>query len=499
MKQKVYSGNEERAILTAMVVHDGVLAKIYERVRGAGKPFTNRWCNLIALWCFEHFKKFGHAPRQYLQVRFDQFAKSTKDEDTIELLETFLSGLSEDYEALAKEVNAPFICNLAGTYFEKVRLERLASDLQTALENNDLEAAKQTRDTYQPVDFSDNTWQGAFDANEIKQTFTYYEEDRSLVQFRGDLGKFLSAHFERDGFICFQGPEKRGKSFWLLETVVQAIRQRRKTLYIVLGDMGADQVRRRLYQRICANPFTGGEYAIPTKLIVRAVDDVDLKARSNVYEPLSTKTVLRAKERLKQLTAMKQVPLKMMCTGGGVYSAGDLEQEVAKFCREGWIPDVIVVDYADELGPEAGTEKQDKRHQTNETWRVLRRISLANHLLVVTATQAAARSYDRAVIRKKDFSEDKRKNAHITGMIGINQTSQEKVLGIYRLNWLFLRDGAWADYQMCWTAGNLALACPCIISKLPAKQFGPKKGGTQDNDGEQDGEKDSATTKRKHK
>ena len=78
----------------------------------------------------------------------------------------------------------------------------------------------------------------------------------------------------------------------------------------------------------------------------------------------------------------------------------------------------------------------------------------------------AARGYDAWVLRKKDFSEDKRKNAHVTGLIGINQTSEEKQFGIYRLNWVALRDGKWSDSQVIWTAGNLAVANPCMVSTL---------------------------------
>jgi hypothetical protein len=84
----------------------------------------------------------------------------------------------------------------------------------------------------------------------------------------------------------------------------------------------------------------------------------------------------------------------------------------------------------------------------------------------VGATQAAARAYDQWLIRKGDFSEDKRKNAHVTGMIGINRTAAEKKKGIYRLNWVFLRDGVWTETQCVWTAGNLALGCPAMRSLL---------------------------------
>lgn len=147
-------------------------------------------------------------------------------------------------------------------------------------------------------------------------------------------------------------------------------------------------------------------------------------------------------------------------------SAGDVEIDIQNFAKADEPIDVVVVDYADELAAEPHTRTMDKRHQINETWRILRRIALNNHCLMVTATQSAATAYDKDVIRKTDFSESKTKNAHVTGALGINQTPEEKKLGIFRLNWLFLREGKWADNQTVMVAGNLAIACPAIISSF---------------------------------
>ena len=46
------------------------------------------------------------------------------------------------------------------------------------------------------------------------------------------------------------------------------------------------------------------------------------------------------------------------------------------------IPDVIIVDYADILAPE-DTRQSEKRHQVDETWKALRRLSQEWHALVI--------------------------------------------------------------------------------------------------------------------
>ena len=108
--------------------------------------------------------------------------------------------------------------------------------------------------------------------------------------------------------------------------------------------------------------------------------------------------------------------------------------------QDGFVPDLIVIDYADLL---VGDSK-DFRQLQNEIWKDLRRLSQEKgQPLVVTATQADAKSYDTNKLKLSNFSEDKRKYAHVTAFYGLNQDKEgrEKKLGILRLNELLLRDG----------------------------------------------------------
>jgi hypothetical protein len=125
---------------------------------------------------------------------------------------------------------------------------------------------------------------------------------------------------------------------------------------------------------------------------------------------------------------------------------------------------VVVIDYADILAPEPGATKEDYRHQINVTWQALRRLSQDYHVLVVTATQSDASSYGARILRREHFSEDKRKYAHVTGMVGINQTEEEQGKGIFLLNWILLREGSYSPGRCVHVAGCLAIANPAIVS-----------------------------------
>jgi replicative DNA helicase len=133
--------------------------------------------------------------------------------------------------------------------------------------------------------------------------------------------------------------------------------------------------------------------------------------------------------------------------------------------ERGFIPDVIVVDYADILAPE--NDGKDARHQVDETWRSLRRLSQERKALVIAPTQADAASYDADVLSTSNFSEDKRKHAHVTGMLGLNQTFEEKADNIMRLNWILLRESEF-DANRCLYIGQqikLGRAMTCSLLK----------------------------------
>lgn len=464
MKRHIYSGNEERVILTALIVHDHVLAVVYNHTRKEKEPFRSRWSNLIAQWCFAHFEKFKRAPGRSIQIPFQHFSEKTHDEESVDMIETFLNSLSSDYKALAEELNAQFVVDLASTYFDKIRLSRIATTIEEAIDRNDLNTAREAQDGYRRLEFASNAWKDPFAPEMIAEKLAWIENDKPIVNFRGALGRFLSPYFKRGGFITFCGPEKRGKSFWLQEVVWTALRQRCRVLYYVLGDMTESEVVMRLFRRATLRPIDEGFYRIPIRLTKNDDGQTETEVVERAMRPITEKSVREAVKKLRIVSASNDLRLKCKVEGGGVVSAGMIEKDVADFSRDGWAPDVVVIDYADELAPEPDTIRLDKRHQIYENWRVLRRIGLKQHALVVTATQASARSYDAKLIRKRDFSEDKRKNALVTGLIGLNQDSEEKRHGVYRLNWILLRGGPWTENQVVFTAGNLALGCPCMIS-----------------------------------
>jgi hypothetical protein len=100
-------------------------------------------------------------------------------------------------------------------------------------------------------------------------------------------------------------------------------------------------------------------------------------------------------------------------------------------------PDVVIVDYADYL---KGSESKEYRHKLDEIWAGLRRLALERNECWLTASQSD-RSTANSDISEENTSEDIRKLAHVTSMVGINQTKKEKQDQVYRFELLVRREG----------------------------------------------------------
>jgi hypothetical protein len=144
-------------------------------------------------------------------------------------------------------------------------------------------------------------------------------------------------------------------------------------------------------------------------------------------------------------------------------SVAGLQAELRMVQMQEWIPDLVVIDYADLFAPMPGYA-HDSQDQIDAAWRAMRSIGQQYHSCVVTATQSDAASYYVDTLDKSHFSRDKRKFAHVTAMIGINQSKEEKKVGLYRLNQLVVRETEYDEEKCVFVAGSLALANPAMVA-----------------------------------
>lgn len=257
-----------------------------------------------------------------------------------------------------------------------------------------------------------------------------------------------------------------GKSFWLIDMAFRAMCQRKKVLYFEAGDMSEDQVVGRFVTRIARRPLYPCQYDYPKEMDTNSKPASVVCETRQCDERLDFNTAWKATKRLmKDKVKSEQGYLKIHNYTTGTLKVDEMRSVIQDHIRTGFVPSVICVDYADILCPPAG-KNMDARDQTNAIWKELAALRLEHHCLVVTASQANAKAYGAETITRLNFSEDKRKLAHVTGMIGISSTAGEKAVGVCRLNWIVRRDRAYNDQKCCTVAGCLAVANPSVLSSF---------------------------------
>jgi hypothetical protein len=453
MRTKKYDGADLRRVLVGMVTADVVLARIASRWTEEGL-FDSRWANLVGGWCVKYFTKHKTAPDQNIRGIFERWAEtSSETEEVVEAVERFILGLSDT----AEELDASYLLDIADDHFNAVRLK---SELKLAQIEIDRGLVKEASDRVASIhrvelgvgsfvepaaDYS--VWHQAFE-NDGKEP---------LVSYPGDIGTYFADAFKRGEFYAFMGPDKTGKTVWLIDLAYRALRNRNKVVFFDAGDSTQDDVMLRLACRIANKPDIEGDCPKP----IGWDDEGKLEM---VYENETAVNPSDAYRALKKRVRSKN-SFRLSCHANSTLSVAGVDALLADWSNDDWVPDVVVIDYADIMAYSAGS---DNLEQIDNVWKDLRRLSQERHCLVVTATQSNAAAYgkDKALLTRANFSGRKTKLAHVNGMIGINVSQDERATHQARLNWVVRRKMRNRNGASCvHVAGCYNSENPIIISR----------------------------------
>jgi hypothetical protein len=459
MKIERAEKSELRKILIAMIVDTTVLSRVASKWERHGL-FADDWPNLIGGWAVKFFDKYGKAPGKAIESYFSEWASTNENEALVKLVEKFMASLSGEYKRMKKEINSKYVIDQAIKYFNRVRLEKLRDEIERGLDTGKTDEVYKKAMSFGKLEMGVQAMVRPFEDKSVV-TAAFAERRDPLFRYEGKsleaLNNFFEATFERDAFVAFMGPEKRGKTWWLIDTAYRAMLQGRRVAFFEVGDMSQNQIERRLMVRASGRPWEPKIVKIP-KYIDIDTGDVDVEVR-------------KFRHRLKRSVAWEACKRVVEKAGSDLWrlwvfpnstlSIAGVQAELRTVEQQEWIPDLIVIDYADLLDPLPGYAK-DSQDQIDATWKAMRSLSQQYHCCVVTATQSDAASYYVETLDKSHFSRDKRKFAHVTAMIGINQKKEEKRVGLFRLNQLVVRESEYEEDKCVHVAGCLALANPAI-------------------------------------
>jgi hypothetical protein len=498
----------ETLIVTGMITNDRFLQDIqtiYSPTLMA-IPFART----VAGWCLDYWKKFGRAPGTHIQDIYNSHARNGLGEDMTALIGKFLESISQEYER-ADQFNVDYLLAQAETRFKESSLKNLSEDIQTLLIQGQADEAEKILLEYKRVERPQSVGINPLtDREAIYRAFESREED-VLYRAPGALGQFLGP-IERSTLLAIMGSEKRGKTWMLMQFALWGVQNRCNVAFFECGDMIEQDIVRRMHSsNTRSSDRHWGEMTLPVLDCEHNQKNECVKKERTCqfgvmqrrrgageewgklsledappgYVPCTAcqdksfkGAVWYKKENIPKLTWKKAWELgkRTMARAGGksfklstypnsTINVQGIESQLDRWeQREGFVPDVIVIDYADILAPM--DSRMDERGRQNETWKALRALSQKRCCAVITATQANAASYEKRSLSETNFSEDKRKYGHATGFITLNQTPDEKKAGIMRIGKMFFRETAYDVAAHCVVLQNLDIGRPYLASYL---------------------------------
>ena len=502
----------ERRIVTGLIVSDAYIAKVSEIWDPA--YIVSESALIISKWCLWYFSKYGKAPgREIESIYMHEESKLSKDLSE-EIKNDILPSLSDEYVRGAK-FNVQYLIDHTLDYFKIRRLDLHTEEVQFLTDQGRVDEAEALAREYRNSPTGERYYIDLGSDESLERMRRAFSKDlQSVATYPGALGSMLNPQFVRGGFVAFLAPEKRGKSFILLDIGMRALKDYSNVVFFQAGDMNESQQLRRIGMYLSKKPerdYGDFMYVPVLDCFLNQNDSCVRDEREGIvgldFEDRKDVNFDALVERVEDKKFSDYLPCRNCSYGiyneGSVYyvkkdpglvSDVSAEKVAKSFFRryrnrfrlssfvngelsvsrirgfldaweteDGFVPDVVIVDYADLL---VNGAKGDFRHKVDDVWKALRALSQERHCLVVTATQSDAKSYDQNRLKLSNFSEDKRKYAHVTAMYGLNQdaTGAEKKMGLLRINEMVVRDGSFSERNEVFVLQQLDLCRPYLGS-----------------------------------
>ena len=465
----------DRKVAIAMITSDKFLSKV--RGSFSEKYITTDYARTVCRWCVEYWDTYKRAPGADIKTVFETKRLASPRRSTeFEVIEKLLTSISNENDRVS--LNIDYLIDTVKECWARENYRILAEQLQDSQSVGDARRAVREFTDIQTV--TNEPTQVLKDASVADELFK--EENEQLITFRGALGELVGPWMTRDQLICVIAPAKGGKTALLTEIASKCINSRRNIAFFQCGDLSTRQFYSRLFSSLAEKPVAehfskqtvvpcidcfkhcqGSCAKMPSRPVVAEIsqevldDDAGLISCCDKigtckdYTPFLSKKVTQqcdclteddVKNCQKRLTEYME-PAQFLSL---VVPNSTLTVDAIDGCLKSWrddygfIPDVVLIDYADILAPERGSGA-DERDRQNLRWKKLRRLSQEWHCLVVAPTQSNRDGFDKELLNSKNLSEDIRKLAHATGVLAIHQTARERRAGVSRVSWILGRDG----------------------------------------------------------
>lgn len=488
----------EKKLLINLIMSDRVCKEIFPIIKIESLQID--YVKIILKWIKKYFDKYQVAPKKQIDLIFETERKNLKTTE-VTLVNDFLKILFSKEE---EKSNEEYLINEFREYIKQRNLIDATERAAKLIELKKFKEAEATLLGYEETTKITSNWVNPFAIKHVNKVF----DDKGkfhLFKFPGKLGELIG-NLERGFLIGFMGPFKKGKTNWLIELAILGLINKLKVLFVSL-EMNNSKISERIYKNITSSTEQGGEIIYPcfdcklnqdntceasyrtNKIRLlnadNSIPNFDSRMRyrpctfckeNNLPEwsPDSWFTILeRPKLNLKNMrsfiTGFSKTfgnnNFRLISYPRFSANLNDISLDLNALKHlEGWIPDIIIVDYADILAPEYSSSDVS-RDRVDDTWKTLAKIAMEKQCLVATVSQSSKESWEAKNVKAKHASEDYRKLANVDIMMSLNQTEEEKVKGKMRIGVVAHRHDFFAESKQVFVLQNLSVGQALIDSE----------------------------------
>lgn len=457
--------SDEKRFLINLIVSDEFIKMIapYVDVKLMESPLSRT----VASWVMEFYEKMKCSPQLNMPEIYLKKAKYITDENLSDMIYTFLTHLSSEYEKY-KIHNVEYTVRNAMEYLRTRSLASLIERMTAAVAKGKVDEAEHMVTKYSRLEKKQS---GEIvhifrDSEIIANALTF--KNNHLFRMQGDLGISIG-WINRSDFVAFSAPPKRGKTWYMMEAGLTAAQSGCRVLFISL-EMDRDQTVRRWWSSLNAQGIEEGTFDIP--FFQGDGDSFDVLYKQEFVPGLRKEKEQIDVDQATLSCTMGEGDIRLLIYPSGETTLTQIEEELENLEHyENYVPDVVIIDYADILKAERGG---DKRFQLDDIWVRMRGLAQKRNIAVITGSQTG-----RATTKKDagadDVAEHFGKIAHITKGIFINQTKEEKKAGLVRLECETQREGKSYTDQVL-VLQQLDIGRPYLDSKFINKVNLPNRG-----------------------
>lgn len=431
--------DQERLILCQMITNTKLLQTLYPVA--SPELFENPYAQRIIRWIKDYFKQAGQAPGRDIESIYLNNRGQIVDSDEAENIAVLLRTLSKDWEKF-KINNTDYTANSAMKYLKLQALKRHSRELEMAIASGDPARGEQVIADFKRVESPKGHGVDILsNAEKISEAFS--NEEERLFKLQGDLGKVLG-WFVRGELVGILSPTKGGKSWCQWYCAMRASLLNLRALYINL-EITEKQLIRRVWESFTGRPRETSDVEIPRFVVDGSKFRIEYRQTKMEGVNPDIKSIETQQKKFKR--QIREGGIRLETFPRFQASLGDIKALLDNLeYYENFVPDVIIVDYADVLRP----EYQTKNHlqDENRIWMDLAGLATQRNCCIITATQGNRSSWGGKEYGLKGTGGVYEKLSHVGKLLSLTATDEEKERGVTRVNLLLERDGKFSSQQV---------------------------------------------------